>query len=250
MLRNTFLHVDGIGPERERKLWRNGINSWELYIENYDRLSASFRQKQYRDQIYHSIEALEKGDHSFFESKVPNREKWRAYGDCKESACFLDIETTGLFCRSDEITVIGLYDGENYKAYIKGKNLGDFVRDFQKYSTIITFNGWFDKSFIAHHIPSSNIYEKLNIDLRSAARQLGYRGGFKEIEKRFGINRPESIRGLDGLDAVALWRKYAAGKGEALDLLIEYNKADVTNLKPIIEFAHRELKKEYIRKYM
>lgn len=243
MLRNTFLHLKGIGREREKKLWKNGIKSWELYIENYHILPASFRQKQYRDQIYSSVEAMEKGNHHFFEDKMPHREKWRAYKDCRASACFLDIETTGLHCCCDDITLIGLSDGENYKAYIKGKNLDDFVAAFRKYTTIITFNGWFDKRFIAHHFPDSNIHQKLNIDLRSTVRQLGYSGGFKEIEKKFWITRPQSIQELDGFDAVVLWQKYLAGNEEALDLLIEYNRADITNMKPIIENSHMVLKK-------
>lgn len=244
MLRSTFLHINGIGPVREQKIWKSGISTWEQYIENYPRLSDLLRKTHILRDVDDSIEALENRDHSFFEKKLPGCEKWRAYEDCKATACFLDIETTGLFPGQDEITVIGLFDGEKYTSYIKGINLQDFVRDFQMFSTIITFNGAFDKRFIKHYFPESNVSEKLNIDLRPAASRLGFSGGLKTVEERFGIFRTECIRHLRGEDAVKLWYEYENGNDDALDLLIKYNTADVTSMKTIIETAYGRLKEK------
>jgi hypothetical protein len=46
---------------------------------------------------------------------------------------------------------------------------------------------------------------------------LGYRGGLKYIEKKFGISRDQEIDGMDGYDAVRLWQAYQWGDEAALD---------------------------------
>jgi hypothetical protein len=33
MLRHTFIHLPGIGPHRERKLWDQGILDWNGFLE-------------------------------------------------------------------------------------------------------------------------------------------------------------------------------------------------------------------------
>ena len=64
----------------------------------------------------------------------------------------------------------------------------------------------------------------------------GIRGGLKKIEKQFEIERPEGIDGLNGLDAVKLWRRFERFKDEsALEKLIAYNRADVVNLERLAE---------------
>jgi len=58
--------------------------------------------------------------------------------------------------------------------------------------------------------------------------QRGLFGGLKKVEMQMGI--PRITRGLDGYDAMRLWNRYEAGDGEALRLLLLYNKEDVVNL--------------------
>jgi uncharacterized protein YprB with RNaseH-like and TPR domain len=69
-----------------------------------------------------------------------------------------------------------------------------------------------------------------NYDLCFASHRLGIKGGFKKLENYFGISRDEGIKGMDGYDAVKLWRRYKQGDSRALELLVKYNEADTKNL--------------------
>ena len=42
MLKNTFIHIPGIGPKTEQRLWDSGTHNWEDFIQNCPiRLSQS-----------------------------------------------------------------------------------------------------------------------------------------------------------------------------------------------------------------
>ena len=59
-------------------------------------------------------------------------------------------------------------------------------------------------------------------------------GGFKSVERQLGIER--KLVGMDGYQAVRMWWRYVESFGlEALDMLLEYNKEDVLNLKILRE---------------
>jgi uncharacterized protein YprB with RNaseH-like and TPR domain len=55
-------------------------------------------------------------------------------------------------------------------------------------------------------------------------------GGLKHIEQVLGIERSESIRGLNGWDAVRLWFEWSHGDLVARDQLLAYNRADTEHL--------------------
>jgi len=82
-----------------------------------------------------------------------------------------------------------------------------------------------------------NIFNHVHVDLRFPLSRLGFTGGLKRIEERLKIVRPEETQGLDGWDAVRLWREYEAGSREALELLLKYNREDIVNLEPLMEFV-------------
>jgi hypothetical protein len=56
-----------------------------------------------------------------------------------------------------------------------------------------------------------------------------------------GISRSEGTAGLSGFDAVRLWREYERGNNRSLDLLLEYNREDIVNLKTIIDMVYDRL---------
>ena len=66
---------------------------------------------------------------------------------------------------------------------------------------------------------------------------LGYRGGLKAVERTLGIGREPSIRGVDGFEAVRLWRRHERGDRAALEKLLLYNLTDVVNLVELLEIA-------------
>ncbi len=245
MLRNSFVHIPGIGKNTEEQIWKNDVYSWEEFLENKNKVRLSKGKKEMiAYNVQKSMEAYEKKDHRFFHNNFPNNLHWRAYKDFKDKCCFLDIETTGLDKHNDEVTVIGIYDGKESKIFIQGKNMDEFEEEMQKYSLIVSFNGrCFDIPFLKNKFPNVD-FDKLHIDLRFAMRELGFAGGLKRIEQEIGIVRDDDLQEVDGFEAVRLWYKYKRGDEEALDLLVKYNKADIENLKVMMEFAFEKLKQK------
>ena len=183
-------------------------------------------------------------DSFYFSRRLRSSELWRTWPEFKGKTVFLDIETTGLSPRYNEVTVVGLYDGKKSKCFIQGKNLEFLNEELSKYHSIITFNGsLFDIPFLQASIKEIPI-PKLHVDLRFVLSSLGYRGGLKSIEKQLGLEREGDLADLSGWDAVKLWRKYKKGNLDALDTLVRYNIADIENLKILMEFAYKEKKKK------
>ena len=246
MLQNTFIHIPGIGYKTELNLWQNHILSWEDYLKDFDRVPLCGRKKDtIAAYIMDSRHHLNKGNYQFFSSSIPKRETWRAYPEFKNSVAFLDIETTGLDS-SDEITMVGIYDGSQVKTFINGINLDKVEAELSKYSLLITYNGaCFDLPFLRYHFRDA-VIDQLHIDLRYPLKRLGYSGGLKHIEHSLNIRRSEETKNLDGFDAVRLWYGYQSGNKESLGLLKKYNSEDIINLKKLMEFVYSGLKRELL----
>lgn len=180
-------------------------------------------------------------DHRFFETWLPTAERWRAYGDFREDAAYLDIETTGLNWSGDLITLVGLSDGDHHRTYIRGIDLDELPSDLRRFKVLVTFNGThFDLPVLRNAFPY--LPPLFHIDLQYPLRRLGFRGGLKRIERRLGLERPDEVRGLTGSDAVKLWRRYERGNEDSLDALIAYNRQDAENLRPLMDYAYAALR--------
>lgn len=236
MLENTFIHLPNFGPRRERRLWRRGIRSWDDFLASFG--PSRFHRAQC-SRIASSKYALSIGDAGYFAPLLPSDETWRALPSFPKTA-YLDIETTGLAPATDYVTVIGVFDGKKTHSYVHGHNLGDFAKDIRQYDLVVTFNGsMFDLPFIRRHMDAK--LPKLHVDLRFLLASLGVRGGLKRIEQQFGIEREDDLHGLTGYDAVLLWQKYKrANDLDALDKLVRYNAADISNLKKLADWAYKE----------
>ncbi|WP_440945710.1 ribonuclease H-like domain-containing protein [Methanosarcina sp. T3] len=242
MLKNTYIHIPGIGKALEQKIWALGINSWDEFLEMEDRISIPLSRKtRICEEIKISSRHLAEKDCFFFSQRLPSAEHWRTYSLFSDSVAFFDIETTGLSPGRDRITVVGIYDGNESKMYVRGINLDDIVEEFSKYRLLVSFNGArFDIPFIKSEFPELE-FKQLHIDLMYPLRRIGYGGGLKNIEKVLGIRRSEDTDGMDGFDAVRLWRQYEKGDKGALDLLLKYNREDIVNLKTIIELTYPKM---------
>jgi len=235
MIRRSFIFLDGIGRGKERAIWRQGIISWDDFLNSKDIKGISKRRKLYYDRKLREARShLYNQDSYYFIDKLPSNETWRLYEYFKEEAVFLDIETSG--ARGDLLTVVGLFDGIDTKVMINGINL-DFrilKEELSKYKLILTFNGaCFDLPFLRKY--NNNLLPKIpHIDLRFLCKKVGMSGGLKKIEKHFNVQRGPLVEGMYGGDALTLWKMYrASGDDYYLDLLIEYNEEDVINLKQI-----------------
>ncbi len=242
MLNNTYIHIPGVGKSLEKRIWAQGIHTWDEFLEMEDRISIpSTRKAIICEGIKKSSERLAAKDYYFFSQCLPSAEHWRTYPLFSESVAFVDIETTGLSQRRDRITVIGIYDGRESKTYVKDINLDDIVDELSKYRLLVSFDGArFDIPFIKSEFPEIE-FKQLHIDLVYPLRRIGYKGGLKNIEKILGISRSEDTEGMTGFDAVRLWKQYERGDKDALAKIIKYNKEDIVNLKTILELTYPKM---------
>jgi hypothetical protein len=236
MLKNSFCHLKGIGEKAEKKLWAEGIHNWDMFHASESINLSKTKKERLKEALQVSQNALENKDHAFFAAQLSSTEKWRLFHDFRDSVVYLDIETTGLEVGYAKITTCVLYDGKQIKYYVNGQNLDDLIPDLEPYSVIVTYNGKtfdipFIEGFFKVKLPHSQI------DLRYVLAQLGYKGGLKGVERRFGISRAE-LDGIDGYFAVLLWKEYQRGHQGALDTLLAYNCEDVLNLEYLMHQAY------------
>jgi uncharacterized protein YprB with RNaseH-like and TPR domain len=245
MLCHTFQHIPGLGERRERALWRRGISTWDDLLAAPQRSGLPATLLRDAHAIIHlSKEALRQRNIYFFAQLLPVREHWRLYRDFREVTAYLDIETGPLGHGRQGITVIGLFDGREFRSFVRGHNLHTFEAHLRRYDLLVTFNGKsFDLPMIERDL-GIPVYQA-QIDLRMFLHRLGYHGGLKRIERQWGIYREDEIAGLNGFDAVLLWARYRHGDAAALERLIAYNRADVVNLEVLLqrgyELAQRQI---------
>jgi len=247
MITNTFSLLYGIGEKSEQRLWSEGILTWTDFV-GADGVSFLSRQRKalYDKTLRSASEELLKGNSRYFSTALRRSEHWRLFPAFGQDAVCLDIETNGFAPgRGGKITVVGLYDGHDYKCLIRGRDLTEEAlnREFSRYKYLITFSGSvFDIPFLSSSMKGFLTCDIPHFDLCSGARRLGLKGGLKKLEPRFGIKRHEAVCGLDGYDAVLLWQKAKKGSKEALDRLILYNREDTVNLFRMAGDIYKDLK--------
>ena len=92
MIESTFQLAPGLGPVRERQMWRAGVTRWR------DLPSASVKltdtvDRALRTAIDAAGAALAAGDVDGVAELVPTREQWRLFAQFGDGAAYLDIET-------------------------------------------------------------------------------------------------------------------------------------------------------------
>lgn len=246
MVRNTFCILDGIGEKLEKRFWKEGILTWDDFTDA-DQLPgfSTERKRLFDERLFLNKSELEAGNAGYFSKQLKRREHWRLYDFFKKDAVCLDIETNGLHPNSGGyVTVVGLYDGYDYKSLVRGENLtADNIRkELGQYKCLITFNGaTFDIPFLLRSY-SGIEFNIPHFDLCFGVKRLGFQGGLKKLEHDLGIERDEAVAGLDGYDAVKLWESARKGSTEALERLIKYNREDTVNLMQIAGILYERLK--------
>ena len=203
---------------------------------------AAFRVARSRlpllfDVVSRSPAAVAEGRYQFFRDLLPQRDHWRALRAFPGRVGYLDIETDG-GNDCDCVTVIGLHDGEQLHQFVRGDNLLDFPDALENLAVLVTFfGGGLRHPRVEERVSAGAVRSASLRSLPRVLRRLGLRGGLKSIEKQLGMARSEETTGLDGWDAVRLWRQWLFGSTEARDLLSAYNAADVENMLPLAEIA-------------
>ena len=243
MLKNTFIHIPGIGIKTEERLWESGIRDWDYLMDDIPMPVSQRRRLAITEGIQESKRHLRDNNSLFFSDLIPSNQCWRLFSEFRESIVYLDIETTGLDRYFNEITTITLYDGQSIKTYVQGQNLNDFLEDIQRYKVIVTYNGkCFDVPFIERYF---NIQlNHAHIDLRYILYSLGFKGGLKGCENQLGMDRG-NLRGVDGYFAVLLWNEYQKDNDQkVLDTLLAYNVQDTITLENLMVIAYNMKLKE------
>lgn len=243
MLTQTFCHVPGIGKRAERMLWNQGCRDWDTLLTDFDSYSVGSASRTLtRRTIEDSQVALASGAYQFFERKLRALDTWRALHEFRDSCIYLDIETDGT-SGHDSITMIGLYDGREFTCLVQGQDLGNFLDLISHYAMVVTFFGTgFDLPVIEKQFRGFR-FDQIHLDLCPVLRKMGIKGGLKKIEAQLGIERPESVQGLTGREAITLWKRARRGDDSALETLIAYNREDVVNLEYLANYVYREQKR-------
>ena len=237
MLKNTFIHIPGIGVKTEQRLWESGIRDWDNLLSDIPMPVSQLRRSMITQKIQESTRYLDCNNPIFFSNLMPSNQCWRLFPEFRKSTVYLDIETTGLDGYFNDITAIALYDGQSIKIYVQGQNLDDFPEDIRRYKVIVSYNGkCFDVPFIERYF---NIQlNHAHIDLRYVLHSLGFRGGLKGCENQLGMDRG-NLRGIDGYFAVLLWNECQKNNDQkALDTLLAYNVQDTVTLENLMVIAY------------
>ncbi len=246
MIRNTFCILDGIGEKLEKRLWREGILTWNDFTCADELLGFSKERKSFLDDcLHHDAAELQADNAAYFSRRIRRREHWRLFDFFKGDVVCLDIETNGLQPNSGGVvTVVGFYDGYEYRKLVRGEDLSaeSINRELARHKYLITFYGAaFDIPFVLRSF-SGVKFDLPHFDLCFASKRLGIKGGLKKLEQEFAIVRDESVQGLDGYDAVKLWEHARRGSREAMETLIRYNREDTVNLMQIAAIFYERLR--------
>ncbi|MDI6801090.1 MAG: ribonuclease H-like domain-containing protein [Thermodesulfovibrionales bacterium] len=246
MIRHTFSLLNGIGEKLERHIWRRGVLTWSDFrdCKEIEGISPE-RKRLYDDQLMQCSLELNIGNAEYFARVMKRREHWRLFDVFKNGAVCLDIETNGFQPgHGGYVTVVGLYDGYDWRHLTMCENLTaeNLNRELSGYKCLITFYGAsFDIPFLFRCLPGVR-FDIPHFDLCYAARRLGMNGGLKKLEEMFGIDRDDSVKGMNGYDAVKLWGHARKGSSEAMELLLTYNREDTINLLKLADVLYGMLK--------
>ncbi|MCF8110402.1 MAG: ribonuclease H-like domain-containing protein [Desulfobacteraceae bacterium] len=237
MLQDTFCHISGVGPKTEARLWEAGICTWPDFAAARYRPVSRTKASLIRAELEDSQIAFENRNSFYFSKRLSADQQWRLFPEFRNTAAYLDIETTGLSSDYNRITTIALYDGNHIRYYVNGRNLEKFVDDIACYDLLITYNGkTFDLPFIERFFGIR--LQQAHVDLRYLLKSLGYKGGLKGCERSLGLQRNE-LEGVDGYFAVLLWHEYERkADPRVLQTLLAYNIEDVVNLEYLMHVSY------------
>lgn len=237
---NSFIGVAGVGEKTERGLWRSGVTHWDDFYADAVGPTTAERVETF---IEEGRDRLDAADVAFFDRAFPSTENWRLWESFAERACCFDIETTGLDQHRDVVTTVSYAQDGDVETLVRGDDLtADALEAMvEDAGMLVTFNGKrFDVPFLETTFDCS--LDAPHIDLMYPCKQIGLSGGLKQIERDVGIERDRPD--ISGRDAVRLWREYERGSADALETLVEYNRADTVNLRTLMDDVAGSLHEE------
>jgi uncharacterized protein YprB with RNaseH-like and TPR domain len=243
MLCSTFQLAPGIGPTRERALWRYGVACWSDY-DGPPSAALKSIDRVLRTGIDAASAALAKGDIAAIAALLPQGEHWRLFDTFANGVAYLDIETCDDVVGRAGISAIGVVDRQGPRLFLAGRDLEQFPERARDWSLLVTFNGSsFDLPLLRRAFPEWQP-PLAHVDLRHALGRLGHRGTLKQLEEwlpALHLERPEPLRRLNASGASALYHRGQNGDREALRTFAEYNLYDAVNLRTLMAYTYNGL---------
>ena len=227
--------IEGLSEDFEEQLAELKITSWEDFLNADSIPNLSPEKKKEIDGLIKGYKkAIEEKNFRYF-TFLPPKEHWRLFKSIRNAGkvYYLDIESTGRQIFHDEITVVGLYDGNEYKSLVSGVNLDEenLNRELSKCDMIITHRGMvFDLPFLEHKFPNVN-FDFLHVDLSFSCRKLELPKKFCDLADFLKLDPDYRNRKFESVQAVKLWEEYSKGSPAALDLILEKNRGEVMLLE-------------------
>ncbi len=244
MVESTFQLAPGLGPTRERALWRAGIARWPDLVSSSSAKLPRRVEGALRAAVADATAAFDARDADRLAALLPAREHWRLFDAFGADAAYLDIETSDDVVGHAGISAIGVLDRAGPRLLLAGRDLRRFPEIARSWSMLVTFNGLsFDVPILRRAFPGWQP-PVCHVDLRHVLGRLGHGGGLKSIERRLvalGLARPAHLRELDGWDAGWLFRRGRDGDREAMRRFAEYNLYDAINLRTLMAYAYNAL---------
>jgi uncharacterized protein YprB with RNaseH-like and TPR domain len=245
MLNHSFLHLPGIGETTERKLWDQGVRSWDDLESSLGDIFGAKKAATVAASLDESRAAFESGEFKYFADRMKGAHMWRLIPECSDAVAYLDIETTGLGFppQSHSTTIAVLFKGEIRVEHEPERKRALLERIEAEAKMLVTFNGMcFDMPFLRHETGLQ--FGLPHVDLCIWFRRHDIRGGLKAIQRAFPQVHQRSSMDIDGFDAVRLWRMHERGVPRALETLMTYNAEDSLVLQPLMHIAYeRELER-------
>jgi len=236
MIKNSFILLEKVSTKKEKNIWQQGIKDWQSFLKK-EKVRGISKEKKfyYNRKLQEAQQELFNDNLSYFIKNLPQKEMWRLYKSYQSETCFLDIEVDSY----GKIILIGISDYYNTNFFVKKVNLNKNLieKELKKYKLVITFNGSaFDLPKLRKEL---EIKIKLpHIDLKPLCVNLGLIGGLKKVEKILNLKRPKHLYG----NPIELWKTFhASGDREYLELLIEYNREDIENLRLIMDYIYKAM---------
>lgn len=243
MIENSFIHLPGIGEQTERKLWDQGLRSWDDLESSVFDVFGKKKAATVLVGLEESRAALESGEFKYFCDRMKSSHAWRLVPPCSEAIAYLDIETTGLGFppQSHSTTIAVLFKGEILIEHEPRRKRELLERLEAEAKMMVTFNGLcFDLPFLRHETGLQ--LGMPHVDLRVWFRRHELGGGLKAIQRYFPEVHQRSSMDIDGFDAVRLWRMHKRGVPRALETLMTYNAEDSLVLQPLLYLAYEKEK--------
>lgn len=241
MMERSFVMLPGVGRETERRIWTQGVRSWDDFMSAPDIEGISRRRLDtLKSQAHEISESVANGDSECLATLLPPSEHWRLLEGWNEGYVCLDIEVSsqnGKFfpvvlsvLRGDECTTLVRGDGFYWSAFDEIVSDADFL---------VTFNGSsFDLPLLERC--GYSVRGPVHLDLRRFCRKIGLNGGLKSIEGQLGIHRDRELEFSTSEQVSYLWRLWESkGSKNALDRLIAYNQRDACSLSIIAKEIYR-----------